>query len=132
MQLKEESRLQEWLSRLPNHLLNVIPLFHDLYESNLVQDFDHLIRRIDLMPANAPKIGASAQLVVIVVIAFAHHQEVKRQEVLGGVSYFKVSVSILMRKPVDDRAMDGAHQEMDRQKQPEIPGRGKLPVERNI
>ena len=77
----------------------------------LIQKFDHLISRVDLVPAYTAKVGARAVLVVIVVIAFTHHQEINRQEVSGRIPYFKISVTILVREPVDYRAMNWAHEE---------------------
>ena len=89
----------------------------ELNDIELVKNFYHLVSRIDLMPADTTEVSTRAVFVVIVVIALSHHEEIKRQEILGGIAYFEISVTILVSKPVDDRAMDGAHQEVNRQQQ---------------
>src|SRR5690606_8790415 len=93
---------------------------------------DHQIRRVDLVPTNATEIGARSVFVVVVVIAFTHHQEVHREEILGCVAHFEVPVAVFMGKPVDDGAVDGAHEELYRKEQPQPPLCGKCRVNCNV
>lgn len=60
------------------------------------------------MPTDSAKVSPVAMLVMIIVIALPHHEEIKGQEVFRSISNFKVYVTILMCKPIDDRAMDGS------------------------
>lgn len=71
-------RCSSWifLSRLLNTLQLDRLLLNKLYYFQFVQNFDYLIRRIDLVPAYTPKVSAGSVLVMIVVITLSHHQEV--------------------------------------------------------
>ena len=87
-------------------------LFVELDNSKEVQHPDNNVGWVDLMPTNASKIRPRSILVVVVVIALAHHQEVERQEVLRSVSHLEIPVAILVGKPVDNGPMDRAHEEV--------------------
>ena len=56
--------------------------------------------RVDLPPL-VTKIWAAAVFVVVVVVAFAPHEEVDWQEILARILEFKVGVAKLVGKPID-------------------------------
>jgi len=60
------------------------------------------------VPSYAAKVGPRAVSVVIIVIALSHHQEIEGKEIPGSVFHFEIAVAVLVGKPVDDRAVDGA------------------------
>ena len=93
-------------------------LSHNLNDLQFVKQFDHLVCRVNLMPSDAPKVGPRSILVVIIVIALAHHKKVNRQEVPRCIPNFEITVSVLVSKPVDDRSMNGTHEKHQRQKKP--------------
>ena len=66
------------------------------------------------MPPDSTKIGITSIFVVVIVVAFTHHQKVEGKEVSGGIFGFKVSVTIFMGKPVNNSAMYGGNGKLDR------------------
>ena len=84
------------------------------------------------MPSLAAEIGSGAMLVMVVVIAFTHHQEVKWQQISGLIFHFEIAVSPAMGKPVDNGAMQWAHHEVNRQKEVHPPFRCEVGVEADV
>ena len=46
---------------------------------------------------------------VVVMVGFAKHENIHRDQVVGSVLQFVIGIAIFMRKPVDDSAMHSAH-----------------------
>ena len=84
--------------------------------------------RVNLEPA-AAEIRVQAVHVVVVVVTLAHHQDIHRKEVAGSVVHIVVAVAVLMGEPVDDCAVQGAHDEIDRQEEEHPPGGSEPKVE---
>jgi hypothetical protein len=55
--------------------------------------------------------------VVVVVVTFTHHQPVDAKQVLGGIIGLVVHVTVFVRIPVDDNAVQGTHYRVDRHQQ---------------
>ena len=49
------------------------------------------------MPSHTAKVCSVAVLVMVVMIALSHHEEIKWQEVVGSIFNFIVSIAIFMR-----------------------------------
>ena len=94
-------------------------LFVELNNATPVQHFNDKVSWIDFVPTNSSEIGSRAIFMMVVVIAFTHHQKVERKEVFRCIAHFEVSISVLMCKPVDDRTVDRAHEEVYWQQQVE-------------
>lgn len=60
------------------------------------------------------KIAARRKLVVIVVIALAHHQPVYFEQILRRIVGFKIYVPVFVRKPVNDNTVQGSHDGLKR------------------
>lgn len=66
------------------------------------------------MPLDA-EVGPATKLMVVIMIAFTHHQEIEGQQVSGSIIYFEVYIAKFMGKPIDDGTMHRAHEKMKRQ-----------------
>lgn len=73
-----------------------------------IEQQDDRVGGIELVPFDA-KVGPTSKLVVVVVVAFAKHQEVEGQQVFGRVVYFEAYVAKLVGKPIDDGAVYRPH-----------------------
>ena len=64
------------------------------------------------MPSHTAKVCSVAVLVMVVMIALSHHEEIKWQEVVGSIFNFIVSIAIFMGKPIDDGSVDWRQQKL--------------------
>ena len=87
-----------------------------LYYSYPAKYADDGIDGINFVPPNG-KVNAGREFVMVVVITFAKHENIKRHQVTRGIVGFKANVAIFMGKPVNDGAVNRAHKEMDGQQQ---------------
>jgi len=96
-----------------------------------VHDLHHRVDRVDLEPAFG-EVGTVGMFVVVILEQLAQHQKVEGRCVFGFVLIIEITVAVFMTAPVDDRAMDRAHHEMDGQQQEQPPMRGEKDIKCGI
>ena len=79
-----------------------------------VQESDDIPGGIQFEPFLG-KIGVVGALVVIILKKLTHHQEIEGKGILAMVIVVVIGITIFMTAPVDQRAVDGAHEKMDGQ-----------------
>ena len=88
-----------------------------------VQQQDHGIDRVQLMPPDT-EIDGAWSFMMIVVIRFAQHQQVDAHEVAARIFQAEIPIPELVRVPINDSAVKCPHGDDDRQ-QKILPGRGR-------
>lgn len=79
-----------------------------------MEEFDNRVSWVKFIPFHR-EIRTVGQLVVVVLEQFSQHQDIQKQGVLGLVIVVKVGIAILVPTPVDNGAMNRAHQKVDRE-----------------
>src|SRR5919199_1803453 len=97
-----------------------------------IQQANYWVGWVELVPAETTEVSTATKLVVVVVVRFAHHQKVERQQIFSRIIDRKVYIPISVGIPVDNGSVNGTHQKVNRQQSEKPDGRSVIDIHEGI